>query len=324
MPWLDLPALGVDQHDPFRHRHEQSFFWVFVDCIAAIPKEIGIFRHLAENLTETKTQSGEYSNPSARIPIFASGAARRSDHELGTSSIVGMCHNLAEKEQQPPDLYIGILEDAQLNDMNEAELLLMRPLDGNDRRIADKLTGRETGWDFFGRWNAGYLDGMPMDWDLQREVALYVAHNQQHGIAKLSSGIAEIEARFNVRERLAEIEAAALASGPVERGIGDNNPPSPISDASVCPEILDPIGEIQKEVVAPAPSKARLRNALTSLRKVIFDASTWVAGKGDMAVTAAAVSFGGLMGKAVWEWTMANTEKIRELIDAVEKWLLTF
>jgi hypothetical protein len=51
-------------------------------------------------------------------------------------------------------------------------------------------------WGFWTRWYEGMLEGRPLDWDLQREVALIPDDDWKKGSEHIARLIAEIEARF--------------------------------------------------------------------------------------------------------------------------------
>ena len=67
---------------------------------------------------------------------------------------------------------------------------------------------RPTVWDFWLRWYEGMFKGQPLDWDLQREVALIPKDNWEKGPEHIAQLIAEIEARYLANAVAERIELA--------------------------------------------------------------------------------------------------------------------
>ncbi len=65
-------------------------------------------------------------------------------------------------------------------------------------------------WSFWRDWYQGFLDGEPLDWELQRRVAIIPENDWDEGPAHVAGIIEEIRARFEV-ERDAKAVIALLA-----------------------------------------------------------------------------------------------------------------
>ena len=93
-------------------------------------------------------------------------------------------------------------------------------------------------WAFWREWYQGFLDGKPLDWELQKEIALIPDADWDKGPERIAELIEEIRARFELRKRIAELELEIDTSGKVRLGIGGNNPPEPIEAESAMPKEL--------------------------------------------------------------------------------------
>lgn len=61
--------------------------------------------------------------------------------------------------------------------------------------VAPRMEGDNSPWSFWRRWYQGFLDGQPLDWGLQTEIALLPNADWKQGAAHIAEKIREIEAR---------------------------------------------------------------------------------------------------------------------------------
>ncbi len=82
-------------------------------------------------------------------------------------------------------------------------------------------------WTFWREWYQGFLDGNPLDWELQRRVALIDDAIWETGSEGVAVEIERIRAHFDLEKRIEELEAErdAVALQQGRHGIGGNNPP---------------------------------------------------------------------------------------------------
>ena len=99
------------------------------------------------------------------------------------------------------------------------------------KRFFSALAADRTYGSFWCEWYQGFLDGKPMDWELQRRVALIDDAIWEAGPEAVAKEIARIRAAFEVETCASELEESAGKAATSIRGIGDNNPPSPIDEA---------------------------------------------------------------------------------------------
>lgn len=193
----------------------------------------------------------------------------------------------------------------------------------------------ETGasWAFWRRWYHGMLIGQPLDWELQRRVALIENDIWEAGPDKLADEIARIEAAYEVEKRASELEAKAQTGVQASRGIGDNNPPSPIEDAIKTSDgvtiIWAAAQELKEEAQIETPNKDRVKKAAGVLVGVLKACGLWAGKKLDKGLDAAITSAGKEIGKRLVQALSATViaritgldDLIFGLIEAVQRWL---
>ena len=64
------------------------------------------------------------------------------------------------------------------------------------RGLIEKLKSASEVWSFWREWYQGFLDGKPLDWELQRRVALIPDEDWEKGPAHIAGKIEEIKAAF--------------------------------------------------------------------------------------------------------------------------------
>ena len=164
-----------------------------------------------------------------------------------------------------------------------------------------------------------------MDWELQRRVALIDDAIWEAGPEAVAEEIERIRAAYEVEKRAAELEEHALAVVKSTRGIGDNNPPSPIEDALKTSDgvtiIWAAAQELKEEAQSDTPNSSRVKKALSAIVGVMKACGLWAGKKIDASLNAAVIAAGGAGGAAFVAWVTQNGDKISDLIKAVENWL---
>ncbi|QPM92115.1 hypothetical protein [Pseudooceanicola algae] len=106
----------------------------------------------------------------------------------------------------------------------ELQIELDRYADGKDN-----LLKSAEHWFFWSRWYDRAMSGNLLPWDLQRGIALIPDDIWRQGPEAVAERIAEIEARFEVKQKLCALQAErALQAATSRHGIGGNAPPEPI------------------------------------------------------------------------------------------------
>jgi hypothetical protein len=194
--------------------------------------------------------------------------------------------------------------------------------DVTSRRIESKHPPVSQG--FWKRWHASYLAGAPLDWDLQRRVALIPDGTWQSGPDAVAEAIARIEALFAVETALAELakERAEVRAVRDRLGIGGNGAPA---EYRLEPEIQRAttiiwaaVDDIQEQVQAETPDKAVIERALGALRSGLGVLLKWCGRKADLAVDSV-IKWGAPATAA--GYADLNPDKMSALVKAVENWL---
>ncbi len=189
--------------------------------------------------------------------------------------------------------------------------------------IGPTLLDTDPRFDFFKRWYEGMVRGAPLDWELQRRVALIPQEVWEAGADAVAGAIAEIEARLEVQKAaaalLADREAALVQN---RLGIGGNSPPEPIEvPAEVVASqtiIWAAVEEIAEEAEAETPDKARVARALEALAQGLGVCIKWLGRKADLVVDTAIKWSIPAAGTAL---IVANPAKVQTLIQTVQTWL---
>ncbi len=182
--------------------------------------------------------------------------------------------------------------------------------------------GQSKDWSFWSEWYQGFLDGKPMDWELQRRVALIDDHFWEAGPEAVAEEIERIRTRYDVETALNDLAEAQSVVQRSRRGIGGNNPPEAIEDAPVLERhvklIWNGVDILAEEVKAEEPDKARVEAALGMLKTGLAACLKWCGRKGDLAVDTL-IKWGVPVGAS--GYLALNPDKVRALIEAVEAWV---
>ncbi|MBP0484020.1 hypothetical protein [Sagittula salina] len=173
---------------------------------------------------------------------------------------------------------------------------------------------------FFARWYDGMARGEPLDWELQRRVALIPEETWRAGVDAVAAAIAEIEARFAVQSALVDL-ARQRIGGRVDRfGIGGNNPPE---EVDLPPDVLrsetiirGAVEDIAEEVESEEPDRGRIVRALEAIKAALVVVAKWTGRKVDLAVDTI-IKDG--IGTAIKSG--AALFALDRLVQAVEGWL---
>lgn len=174
---------------------------------------------------------------------------------------------------------------------------------------------------FWREWYQGFLDGKPLDWELQRRVALIDDVIWEAGPGSVAEEIEKIRAKFYLEKHIDELEAD-LRDAPVNRhGIGGNMPPEPLDDVPIARElviVLRPLEDLKGEIAKNDLDTSQLQKIIEALVTALKTGLAWCLKKGDLIVDTAikwAIPAGGTGYLAL------NPEKLEAVIEAAKKLL---
>lgn len=202
---------------------------------------------------------------------------------------------------------------------------LWRGLSSKDERDAREFFENWYEWAgksgaFWREWYQGFLDGKPLDWELQRRVALIDDAIWEAGPEAVAEEIEKIRAKFHLEEHIVELEAD-LRKAPINRhGIGGNMPPEPLDDVPIARElviVLRPLEDLKDEIANELPDLSRLQKIIEALATALKTGLAWCLRKGDLIVDTtikwAIPASGGYLA--------LNPEKLEAVIEAAKKLL---
>lgn len=192
-------------------------------------------------------------------------------------------------------------------------------------------TAPGTPWAFWARWYRGMLDGKPLDWDLQRRVALIDNAIWKAGPEAVAQEIERIERLFDLEREIAALkDMLPLRSALSSTGlIGDNGGP-PLDDGvqrAVRGDFVlvwDQIEDLEAEIAKPEPSPGRLKAIAKTLWDVSLRIAAYCGGKIDLALTEASKEAGKAVVKLGAPIAAASLASQNESIQQVAKAIWAF
>ncbi len=156
------------------------------------------------------------------------------------------------------------------------------------------------------RWYQGFLDGTPLPWDLQRDIALIPDEDWQRGEAHIARLIEIIEERHRLLSLVADLKksfadaTAAQSAVATPEHRSHNQPPELIDAPAQLREAVNVIrlalDEAETELAKPAPAPSTLRRIAATLADAVKAAAYWCGDKLDVFVTEAAKEAGKAFG----------------------------
>lgn len=174
---------------------------------------------------------------------------------------------------------------------------------------------------FWREWYQGFLDGKPLDWELQRQVALIDNAIWEAGSEAVAKEIEKIRAKFDLEERISELEVDLRRATANRHGIGGNMPPEMPNDAPIAQELLivwHPLDNLKDEITKDDPDPKLLHKIIEALVVSLKRGLVWCLKKGDLIIDTAikwAIPAGGTGYLAL------NPEKLEVVISAAKKLL---
>ncbi|MEJ6389666.1 hypothetical protein [Gymnodinialimonas ulvae] len=182
------------------------------------------------------------------------------------------------------------------------------------------LFGNDGVWTFWAKWYQRAMAGDPLPWDLQEKIALIPNEIWEAGPEAVAEQIALIEAAFELRRRIADLEAGQAVAEQGRHGIGGNNPPEEIDDAVVGAQVSvmwESIAGLKEEVEADEPDSGRVAALIERLSHALKAVVAWIGRKADLAVDTA-IKWGIPAGGG---FLVLNPEKAHAVLKAAQAWL---
>lgn len=257
----------------------------------------------------------------------AADAMEASTHVGRRSVLLVASLDVSALERGPPHDLFRLPLWAVRADGEQVEVSVPRSYADINDVFGEFLTSNSGTWGFWSRWYRGFVKGEPLDWALQREVALIPDEDWKKGPEHIARLIEEIEARFALKARIRELEDELSRASKDRFGIGGNDPPKAIEDApSIAKEftiIWAPLQDLKSEAEKAQPDRTIVRLVAERLRAALLACGSWSAKKLDGAATAAFVAAGTASGTAFAAWMAGHGDKVVRVIEAAEAWLAT-
>jgi branched-subunit amino acid transport protein AzlD len=183
---------------------------------------------------------------------------------------------------------------------------------------------------FWRDWYQGFLDGKPLDWNLQREVALIPDADWEKGPVHIAELIELIRAKYDLKARVAEAKEVLTEYKTLQTpSIGHNQPPESIDDIPFGPiefkSVRRELNIISGELEKPSPDKSLFQVASKTLGQIIWKIGTYFAAKMDKSVdeffkTIGKVTAVGISG-ALSIYALKLLKVMQPVIDALSTYL---
>ena len=177
-------------------------------------------------------------------------------------------------------------------------------------------------WAFWREWYQGFLDGKPLNWELQKEIAEIPGADWELGPKRIAGLIEGIKWKIVLEHRIRELEDKPIISSRSRLGIGGNNPPETLEHAvQVSKELLviwEPLIDLKTAAASERPDKSIIHNAIEALGKALKTGLKWWASKTDLAVDTT-IKWG---IPAAGGFFAMNPDKLAAVIEAAKAWLI--
>lgn len=190
-------------------------------------------------------------------------------------------------------------------------------------------------WEFWTRWWDAAIAGTPLDWDLQRDIALIPDYVWKQGPGAVAIEIARVEELHALRRELAELKRRIEQPEQVIEAVagadlrGHNNPPELIETPAELRETLvvvwEELREAEREVAKPLPEPGRLRRNGQAILSAAKSIAAYCLEVGDVVVKNAAKAVGAALGVGIVAAILSNLPAImsfaEKLITYGTRWL---
>lgn len=186
-------------------------------------------------------------------------------------------------------------------------------------------------WSFWREWYQGFLDGKPMDWELQRRVALIDDAIWEAGPEAVAREIERVRALFDLEQEVARLKEAMQATVVATHApqIGDNGGPPLEEEAAKAIKtemilVWGQIEDLEAEIAKPDPSPSRLKQIAKALADISVRIAKYCGAKVDLAITEGVKEVAKFGAKAGITYYTAATAAQNEGIQSVVKAIWAF
>lgn len=176
-------------------------------------------------------------------------------------------------------------------------------------------------WVFWRDWYQGLLDGEPLDWELQRRIAIIDDAIWAAGPEAVSLEIDFVRAKLDLENGIAELEADLRRVKVNRFGIGGNSPPESFDDLPIAEELVivsKPLKDLKDEVEKTNPDPAILQRTFEALVVALNKGVGWCLRKGDLIVD---TGIKWAIPAAGTGYLALKPEKLEAVIEALKKLL---
>lgn len=230
----------------------------------------------------TSYTSTTFLNADSAINFSADAAAHS---ELSTHASLSSQKAQSVRQSADSSMRSAVDADGFLSSTEEEEDLFKQPLWPTKQTVASLLVSwsefenrysENSIWCFWSTWYRKMLLGTPVEWELQRRVALIEDAIWDAGPEAVAKEIARIQAKFELEQENASLkeqlsaQQQALASAPQ---IGDNGGPpldNPVPTAFKQDLVLiwSEVEKLEEEIAKPEPSPTVLERIAKSLLEI--------------------------------------------------------
>ncbi|UWR79168.1 hypothetical protein K4K97_11120 [Phaeobacter inhibens] len=193
---------------------------------------------------------------------------------------------------------------------------------------------RSNPWKFWSEWHKAFLAGKPLDWELQRRVALIDDAIWDAGPEAVAAEIERIRNLFELEQEIANLKGqlTTVQNTPAAALIGDNGGP-PLEDAPArafqtdLALIWKQVEELEEEIAKPSPSPSLLEKIAKTLWEISLRMAAYCGSVADGMIREGTKE----LAKAGAKWTAgatavtvtAQTEGVQSVVKAIGAFVKT-
>lgn len=199
-------------------------------------------------------------------------------------------------------------------------------LDGNEVAIEAIEITHSLKSDFWRDWYQGFIDGRPMNWDLQKQVALNVTDaDWDAGPQQVAQRIAEIRSKWELEQEIGRLKEQLSQAKQHTVAHRKHNQPPPLDDdpgvtAKMITLLWDDLNALEAEIAIPDVEPSVIQQIALNLWGIALKIAQYCGGKIDTTLDAAAKEFGSTgtrwvigSGAAYWISTQEGAQSVARL-----------